>query len=506
MQGVVALSLIGAMCCIGVLLRRWVPLFRNFLVPAIVIGGILGMILMNLGAGSLFDGVGTASGGDVTIDGDLFGTITTELFTLTFTSIGLTAAPPSPADNRVKQTRQRWRRFIPQSPLVRGALAMGLAWSLLWTIQEIVGLGLGSVLGSFFGMPAEYGLMAAFAFAQGPGQAATFGAVFEGQGWEDTVNVGLTFAALGYLAAFVVGVPLARGGLKSGAAARGGGISESAKRGILSKEEQTTSLGQETTHSGNIESLGLALALVGVCYLGAIGLAEVYSLIPGFFGETMSGLMFMNGLFVAYIFRWALNRLGAGHLLNADAQRRLTGLFSDFTVVSAFMAVQVAVVLERIVPILVIAVVVSLVTLLISVYLGRRFGSDHDFERTVGIFGAGTGTVPTGLSLIRIVDPQLRTTAGAEMGLMEVSQMMYLPAMFVVSAVFADSLTPVVGVVILVVLLLINALMSYGAGDFSRKTFTLKPSARSDGDIADAPGTPDAATEPERTTIYSREK
>ena len=38
MTGVIALSLIGVMCSIGVILRRWVPLFRDYLVPATVIG------------------------------------------------------------------------------------------------------------------------------------------------------------------------------------------------------------------------------------------------------------------------------------------------------------------------------------------------------------------------------------------------------------------------------------------------------------------------------------
>ena len=40
-------------------------------------------------------------------------------------------------------------------------------------------------LGKGFNMDSIYGAMIPFAFAQGPGQAASYGAIFEGYGWEN---------------------------------------------------------------------------------------------------------------------------------------------------------------------------------------------------------------------------------------------------------------------------------------------------------------------------------
>lgn len=468
MTGVIALALIGAMCSIGVLLRRWVPLFRNYLVPATVIAGVLGVVVMNAGLGKAFDGV----------DATLFGNITTELFTLTFISIGLTAAPKT-ADGKAEGPQARgWRRLIPQSPLVRGAWIMGLTWVVLFAVQDFIGVGIVGSLGSAFDMPPEYGLMAAFSFAQGPGQAATFGSIFVDQGWDEAVSVGLTFSTLGFLAAFFVGVPLAKRGIARGLTSQNVEINETTKRGLYSREEQRESMGRVTTFSGSIESLGLAMSVVGVCYLGAMGIARLFALIPGFIGTTMSGMMFMNGLFAAYIIRWIMGRFGADHVINADVQRKITGLFSDFTVIAAFMAVELAVVMDWIVPILVVTVAVTVVTLLITVFLGQRYGSDHDFERTLGLYGTGTGTTPTGLALVRIVDPKLRTPTAAEMGLMNLPEQLYLPVVVIVSAVFAGDLSMTVGLILTAVCLVVYLGLTLWAGDFSRASYRLTGTPR----------------------------
>lgn len=461
MTGVTALSLMGVMCCAGVLLRRRVPLFRTYLVPATVIAGILGVLAMNLGAGSMLD-----------VDAGEFGSITTVLFTLTFISIGLTAPPDS--DN-TGNTGNKQKRRVRDSPLLRGAWLLGITWCLLFAVQELIGYGVVQVTGSVFGMPAEYGLMAAFGFAQGPGQAATFGEIFAAQGWDDAAAVGFTFAALGFLAAFVVGVPLARRGIARGLPQHTSGITESTRRGIFHRaaHDERAALGRETTFSGSIESLSLALSLVGVCYLLALGISTLFALVPGFVGETMSGMMFVNGLLAAYLVRWLLGKLGAAHVIDADLQRRITGMFSDFTVVAAFMAVQLAVVMDWIVPILAVTVVVAVVTLVLSVYLGQRFGSDHDFERTLGIFGTGTGTTPTGLSLVRIVDPRLRTQTSAEMGLMNIPEILNAPVMLAVTAVFAGAVSVGVASGIIAVCIVVYLGLVVWAGNVRTPTFRL---------------------------------
>ena len=69
-------------------------------------------------------------------------------------------------------------------------------------------------------------------------------------------------------------------------------------------------------------------------------------------------------------------------------------------------------------PLMVEALAITLITLILCLYFGRRFGDDNDFERTLGLYGTSTGTVPSGIALVRIVDPALKTTTAVELGMM----------------------------------------------------------------------------------------
>ena len=84
--------------------------------------------------------------------------------------------------------------------------------------------------------------------------------------------------------------------------------------------------------------------------------------------------------------------------------------------IGAFMAVQLTVVGKWMIPILLFTLIIGAVTLAIAMFFGPRFGGDCDFERTLGLWGSLTGTCPSGVALIRIADPNLKTTAASEMG------------------------------------------------------------------------------------------
>jgi ESS family glutamate:Na+ symporter len=453
MPALFGLALIGIFCLLGIALRRWVPTFRTNMVPAFVIAGFLGAIAMNVGLSGVLEGV----------DADLFTMLTAQLFTISFISIGLTPPPAS--------TKEDGGRT--QKVLLRGAWAMGLTWTLVFAIQALVGIGVVGATGRFGGMDPVYGFMVPFAFAQGPGQAVTFAGIFEQQGWTDAVDVGLAFASAGFAAAFLVGVPLAKWGMSKGLATHSMGISDSVGKGYFREDEETESMGTETTFSGNIDTLTVHFALMGVAYLLAHGLAWIFGHIPGFVGDTISGMMFMNGLFAAYFVRWVLRRLQVEHLLDRQMQAKLTGFTTDYVVVASFMAVQAAVVVSWLVPILVTCLVITALTVVLCFVIGQRYGSDHDFERTMGMYGTLTGTTPTGLALVRILDPRMRTTTMAEMGLMNLPELLYIPAMLVISAAFAGELGLPAAVGVMALLTIGYFLNKLLTRSFGRRTWSL---------------------------------
>src|SRR5699024_11656039 len=102
------------------------------------------------------------------------------------------------------------------------------------------------------------------------------------------------------------------------------GISDSVGKGYFREEEKTESMGTETTFSGNIDTLTFHFAMMGFAYLLAHGLAWIFGHIPGFVGDTISGMMFMNGLLAAYFLRWALRKIRLEHLLDRQMQAKIT--------------------------------------------------------------------------------------------------------------------------------------------------------------------------------------
>ena len=82
----IAFGLASIMLCIGTFLRAKIPFLRNMLVPASVIAGILGFIVMNLVA--YFDiNIGT--------DANMYTDIVNYLFTVSFISISLPSSDSS---------------------------------------------------------------------------------------------------------------------------------------------------------------------------------------------------------------------------------------------------------------------------------------------------------------------------------------------------------------------------------------------------------------------------
>ena len=316
MSFMMAFGLSSIMLCVGIILRAKIPFLRNMLVPASVIGGIIGFILMNLASGLHID-IGT--------DANMFTTIVNNLFTISFISISLTSTPKG-QNNTAKE-------------VTKGAVGLGLVWCLLYAVTPIAATIIVSLLGKYFDMDAIYGMLIQFAFCQGPGQAAAYGEIFEQYGWNNAAMVAIAFAAIGFIAAFFVGIPAAKLGIKKGIAKNCGKIDESILKGYLTKSEQKEYMVKDTTCNSNIETLAFHFALIGVCYTLAVFIAKGIALLPGFLGTSMSSMMFMNGMYAAYIVKWIMNRLHLDFLQENVLQSKITGWTADYLVVCAFMAV-----------------------------------------------------------------------------------------------------------------------------------------------------------------------
>ena len=418
MSFMMAFGWASIMLCIGMILRAKIPAFRNMLVPTSVIAGILGIIFMN---------VTMETGIEVGTDMEMFTSVVNHLFTVSFISISLTSTPKG--ENSSAKN------------VVKGSVSMGLVWCLLYALTPLIATGILYLMGDVTDMTPGYGMLIQFAFCQGPGQSAAYGAIFEQYGWSNASTVAITFASIGFIVAFLIGIPAAKLGVKRGIARNCGKIDEAILKGYFRKEEQTEYMVKDTTCNSNIETLAFHFALIGICYVLAVGIGHVLSYIPGFLGSSMSSMMFMNGMYAAYIVKWIMKKLHLDFLQENVLQSKITGWTADYLVVCAFMAVSVNIISQWLVPIFVVVLVITAVTFGVCFYFGQRIGGSNDFERTLGLFGTCTGTVPSGIALVRIIDPEFKTTPSVELGAMNLVMLACTPIYILILAYASDSLT-----------------------------------------------------------------
>ena len=259
MSFMMAFGMASVMMCMGMFLRAQIPVFRKMLVPASVIGGILGIIFMN---------IVSSMGIDIGTNADMYTLIVNDLFTVSFISISLTSTTGENTSAK---------------GVIKGAVGLGLVWCLLYALTPIIATAIVSIAGERMGMDAIYGMLIQFAFCQGPGQSAAYGAIFEQFGWDNASTVAITFSAIGFIMAFCTGIPAAKLGIKKGIAKNCGKIDESILKGYLAKSEQKEYMVKDTTCNSNIETLAFHFALIGVCYVLAVGIAKVLALIPVYF-------------------------------------------------------------------------------------------------------------------------------------------------------------------------------------------------------------------------------
>jgi len=389
---------LSLMLIIGVILRAKVGFFQKYLFPASIIGGLLGFILISVGW--------------INIPHDVFAQFAILFFTLNFISIGLTGADESAAKpgSTVRKT------------MARGMLWMACLWAAVFALQALTSLGWIS-LTNLFTEPIYKGVawLVPSGFAQGPGQAVAIASVWQNAfKIPNAISFGLTFAAVGFLVASLVGVPLANWGVRKG-------LTQYAPKDLpqdflvgLSDKGKGPSAGQLTTHPGNIDGMAFQLAILmvtfAITYFACLGLKAI---LPGPIKAIAFGLMFLWGMIIAAIIRLILGKFGLTVYIDNNVQRRLTGIAVDFMVVATLIAVKVAVVWAFIVPITILCISATVVTTVFLFYFGNRL--DHlGFERFLALFGTATGTAASGLLLLRIADPEFKTPVAQEVGLMNV--------------------------------------------------------------------------------------
>lgn len=270
-----------------------------------------------------------------------------------------------------------------------------------------------------------FGLFATLGFSLGPGQAFAIGTGWDNLGFEGLASVGLTFGAIGFLLACFGGIFLINFGLKkkwiypeqmSGlnkATVRAGVV----RRGETAPDEQV----KNRTSTEAIDPLSFNSAMILGTYLVSYLLLRLLNWLLAFAGPMGSelavnlwGIMFIFSAVTAMVVKKFLQVMNMEYIVDDQRLTRVAGFSVDFMVAASVGAISIAVLKNYWIPILVVAGISGLVTIVTHIWLSSRIFEDHSFYRAILIYGCVTGTLPTGLALLRIIDPEFETPASKD--------------------------------------------------------------------------------------------
>ncbi len=391
------------MLLIGIVARARLKFIQRYLFPSCLIGGLLGMALVNMGFFER-DFLNLAR---FSIDNSDFEFFAYHFFNISFISVGLTGAGKEGGGAG--------------KTLVKGAIWMALMQGICFPIQGILGGVLVYIFNALgFDLYNTFGFLAPLAFNEGPGQALSIGKVWEGFGFEHAATIGLTFATIGFFFAFFVGVPIANWGIRKGLALHS--PKELPKKlitGVSPRDEQENA-GKLTLYSGAVETLAFQAAMVGLTYfITYLFVNSLDAIIGGENAKILWGFFFFFGLLIAILLRNIMKIIGIDYLLDPGVQKRITGFSVDFLIVATVSAIQITVVSQFILPIAVIGILTGASTVFVIMFFGRRLDK-LNLERSLAIYGTNTGVVSSGLLLLRIVDPEFESPVAMELGMMNI--------------------------------------------------------------------------------------
>ena len=283
----------------------------------------------------------------------------------------------------------------------------------LYGMQMFVGCGLGSIMeksGMWPDLPFGWGSAAVFSFWGGHGTAAGAGKAWEHYNIIGNTDIGMVMSTLGVIACFVFGMLIINIGVRKGWATQAVSDykADPSFFGGLLPENKRAPIGVERVPSTGVDNFSFQLAIVLFCmFLGNKGMGYLKSVIPQL--KPLPGLM--NGILAGMLVWSIIKRTPLKSYVDRRTINTISGLGLEITIVSAVATINLKLITVLIVPILVMSAVIVLLTALLCQYLSKKFHRTNWFEKYVGLFGAATGSVPTGLALIRCVDPNGQTDA-----------------------------------------------------------------------------------------------
>ncbi|MEK4424060.1 sodium/glutamate symporter [Solibacillus sp. FSL K6-1523] len=372
------ISIVSGLLLVGTILRAKIKWIQALFLPASIIAGFIGLAF-------------GPSGADLLPFSDQIASYPGLLIAIIFATIPIGSSKVKIGEI-IGRIRDMWSYSMLLTLLMWGG---GALFGLLF-IGQI-----------FTDLPSGFGLMLGAGFLGGHGTAAALGEAFRLHGWEEAMDLGMTSATVGILVAVLGGILIVKRGTEKGQTQFISSFRDlpSELRSGLIKPEDRTSIGNETVSSSSIDPLVLHLSIVAFVVGIAYWVTQVLgSLLPGISVPLLS-IAFV----VALLFQMLIRKVKANAYVDQQTMTRIGGSATDYLVVIGIASINIVVVMDYAIPLIILFIFGTIWAYLIFKFIGPNIFKDFWFEKSLFGWGWSTGTVAMGLSLLRIVDPDLKS-------------------------------------------------------------------------------------------------
>lgn len=393
-SGMLQFGLIAGILLLANLMRRKLPFVKKSLMPTSVLGGFLLLILRSFG---LFS-----------INLQVLEMITYHGIALGFIALSM-RVPEAGVQKAGRLDGPKSGALIVSCYVIQGILGLVVSLGLAYTLMPDMFKAAGILL------PMGYG--------QGPGQANNIGTTYQNLGFAGGRSFGLSIAAAGFLCACVVGV------ICLNVLRRKGRIK------IVDSDELSGSVTVETFQqkdeipiAQSVDRLSVQVALVLVVYLltylSIRGLSWLAGLLgPGLAGTVSTllwGFNFIVGSVLAILLRTALKGLRSARLMTRQYQNnyllsRISGLAFDLMIIAGIASIEIGDLAGLWLPFLLMAVLGGVLTLVYLWWICKKLYPGYYYEGMLSMYGMMTGTISSGVLLLREIDPSFKTPAATNL-------------------------------------------------------------------------------------------
>lgn len=397
MTAVISFCGLSLLLLAGKILRVATPLLQKLYLPASVVGGTLGLLLLTFCGEWIPDGwtIGWEK-----LPGFLINVVFASLF----------LGSPLPT------LQGMGAKIAPQV-----CFGQIVAWG-----QYTIGLGLTAILLlPLFGVPMLFGNLLEIGFEGGHGTVGGLTETFQKVGWQEGKDLGLAVATAGMVMGIVVGMALINWGIQRGYVSRIRTFDDQTlleKRGFYPPAQQPPA-GKQTVFSDSVDSLAIHVALIGLAI--SVGYVLQQGLLWGnvFLPVSAQKMRLLESFplfpfcMIGGLLTQAFLQCSGIHLFVDHGQmQRIAGASLDFLVVSAIASMQLAFVATYWLPLTLLILTGTCWNVFCVLFFGPRLFREAWFERSLAEFGQSMGVTATGLLLLRTVDPDSETCAASMFG------------------------------------------------------------------------------------------